>query len=520
MTTNEELSRSGNVGIIKRFFNRFRSKKTPQVEMNQETDIQIPTMGIDTNSKVPESIQSPVEIEPEIAIPVEEKKRSSVFIGETKDDQEIIIGFDLGTSCSKVIVRDPQRNIAYAVDFGENGHRQNTLLLPTQIYLNKNNTISLRKGDRRFSDIKLSLIDNPYDVILDDTTNIDIAIAYIGSAFRIIRAWFYDSLGDIYKNNNIIWQVNIGMPARDYSDPKLVNLLKYATLLGWEASQHNTDISIDLIHSLIDTMPEISKIPSDKLSIHPDYVAVIPEIIAAIVGYAKSRMRKDGMYFLMDVGASTVDVSMFNLFLNNNKEQIYSILWADIGRYGVLTHFKKQLKSLPAEAKDIIDSKLQIKDYIDPIPNISEFLPEKYYHYISNVDKESLTKLRILLSGVITKVKREQNPLSPEWNDGVPIFITGGGHEIEYYRNAIMHKFINLGSMNISRPHFVDIPLPDDLKMDNQAPSIIKRFSSAYGLSYREPDIGEIRDAGSIEAISKIEFVADYSDRYFSKEMM
>jgi len=518
MTADEELSRSGNVGIIKRFFSRFRSKKTPQISVNQETDIQIPTIEIDTKSKRPESIQSPVKIEPEIAIPVEEQESSS--IREAKDDQEIVIGFDLGTSCSKVIIRDPQRNISYAVDFGENGHHQNTLLLPTQIYLNKKNIFDLHNGEHKFSEIKLNLIDNPDDMVFNNLTNTDIAIAYLGIALKLVRSWFFSTLGNIYENNNIIWQINIGMPARDYSNTALVNLFKYVALLGWEISLIDSDVTHDSVQRLSENVQGIDQCESAGLSLHPDDVTAIPEIIAAIVGYAKSRMRKDGMYFLMDVGASTVDVSMFNLFLNNNKEQIYSILWADIGRYGVLAHFKKRLKSLPAKAKDIIDSKLQIKDCIDPIPDISEFLPEKYDHYISNVDKESLSNLRILLSSVIIKVKREQNPLAPEWNDGVPIFITGGGHEIEFYRNAIMHKFIDLELMNISRPHFVDIPLPDDLKMDNQAPSTIKRFSSAYGLSFREPDIGEIRDAGSIEAISKIEFVADYSDRYFSKEMM
>ena len=74
--------------------------------------------------------------------------------------------------------------------------------------------------------------------------------------------------------------------------------------------------------------------------------------------------------------------------------------------------------------------------------------------------------------------------------------------------------------MNIGQSYFVDLPDPSDLKIDHQAPSVIKRFSSAYGLSYRESDIGEIQDAGSIEAISKFEFKVDYSDRFLAKEMM
>ncbi|PIS30765.1 MAG: hypothetical protein COT43_00900, partial [Candidatus Marinimicrobia bacterium CG08_land_8_20_14_0_20_45_22] len=237
----------------------------------------------------------------------------------------------------------------------------------------------------------------------------------------------------------------------------------------------------------------------------------IPEIIAAVVGYAQSRMRRDGMFFLIDVGASTVDISMFNLFKKKEQDRVYRILWADIGGFGVLSRHLKRLKSLPDIEQERIQKLLQIKDCMDPIPDIFEYILSDEKPLISKADKEFQFDLNKLIAGVITKVKKDQNPRAQEWKQGVPIFITGGGYEIEYYRNTVMNKFIYLENTGISRPDFVEIPIPVDLKIDSQAPNIIRRFSSAYGLSFRVEEIGDIKGASSIEAISKIEKKISYS---------
>jgi len=522
------------MSILNRFWELFKSKheneeysnndETQKIEKESESVDKLKDTFIPEPELKDELIKSKNDnhIEQEI-IPedqIEERKPEEAEILD-KEDLEIVIGFDFGTSCLKVVLRDVPRDISYVVDFEEYGHKSNTLLLPTQIYLDKRNIFNLKKGKTRISeDIKINLIDKPYEKLLDDLTNVDIAIAYLGCAFRRIREWFEKSIGDIYKNNNIIWQINIGMPARDYSDSKLVELFRYVALLGWEMSIGTDEISVQQIHNVVTKVPNLNSKSANRLSIHPDDVYAIPEIIAAVIGYAKSRMRKNGMFFLMDIGASTVDISMFNLYKRDDEGIKYSILWAELGRFGVLSRFRLEIDSLSSEVRQDLINKLNLYHCVDPIPEIRPHLQKKDRYIIDEAELKITTDLRNLIGGVIKKVKIDRNPYDFAWKNGIPIFITGGGSEIEYYRNQLLNKFSELSNMNISRPKIVDLPNPRDLKISGQSMSVIKRFSSAYGLSYRESDIGTIIDAGSIEDISKEEIVVDYSGRYLSKDLM
>lgn len=518
------------MSILKRFLNLFKSRsKDGEVSGNSEPQeiiekTELIDISLDISKSEVEPKEEPVEIESseyekQKVLPKDQICESKIEISGEKEDLEIVIGFDFGTSCSKVVLRDVPRIISYAVDFGEYGHKNNTLLLPTLVCLNKKNEFDLKKGCIRFSDIKINLIDNPDGEITSEVTNVYIAIAYVGCAFRLIRNWFHDVKGKIYSDYDIIWQINIGIPARDYSNSKLVELFRYVALLGWEVSMGTESISIERIKYFTTQVPNINEAKATILSIHPEDIYAIPEIIAAIVGYAKSRMRKDGMYFLMDIGASTVDISMFNLF-SKNGEIKYSILWADLGRFGVLSQLKLRLNSLPEEIKSNIVNKLNLIHCVDPIPDIYPFLPKQYGDIIRKTDLQMSSKLRNLISNVIVKVKKDQNPNDSSWETGVPIFITGGGSEIDYYRELLLNRFSQLSNMNINTPKIVDLPDLEDLEIKDLAPDVIRRFSSAYGLSYRESDIGIIIDAGSIDAISKFEFVVDYSDRYIDKSLI
>jgi hypothetical protein len=496
------------MNLLKRFFDLFKSKSESEAYASKKILI-----GAGEGIK---PLDKSNVVEPSDVCIIQKPEQVHIV---KEEDIEIIIGFDFGTSCSKVILRDAQRNISYAVDFRKYGHKTNTYLLPTRLFLKKENTFDLQDGDILFRDIKINLIDCPSDIIMSDLTNTDVAIAYFCCAFKQIRKWFYDIKGDIYLKNNIIWQINVGIPARDYSDDKLVMLFRYVALLGWELSLDNDEVTISKIHQLISKVPDINNREEGLLSIHPEDIYAIPEIIAAIVGYAKSRMRKDGMYFLIDVGASTVDVSMFNLFKRDGEIK-YSILWAELGRYGVLSQLKARLNSLPSEVKDRVILKLNIDQCMDPLPDIFNYLSPDERRSIQDTDSIFTIELRNLIGRVVIKVKKDQNPNDSNWENGVPIFITGGGSEIEYFQNSILSKFSELSNMNIRYPNIIDLPNLDDLEISDQSLNVIKRFSSAYGLSYRESDIGTIIGAGSIEAISKYEFVVDFSDRYIDKDYM
>ncbi len=426
---------------------------------------------------------------------------------------EIVIGFDLGTSSSKIVIRDAQLKKAYAIDFGNLGYKKNTFLLPTKLHI-RDNSFTLLKQGKLINSIKTNLIDYHDKIVLEEITYTDSAIAYFALVFKNVREWFNNNLGKIYADKDIIWEINVGIPARDFNDEDLVERFEYVSLLGWELSFKKciTSNNVKLIRDRIPTFP---KQKSDLISIHPEYVNAFPEVIAGVIGYAKSRMRQNRMHLLVDIGASTVDVSMFNLFRNKYKETKYAILWADIDHLGAYNYFNESFSKLPSKIQNEIKENFDIKDCIKPWYLVLENYSDKLNDFNSKYQK----RIRKLIGNVVYKVKKEKNPNSPYWKKGVPFFITGGGREIEIYKTAIYNKFNDLSCMNISEPQIIEMPMPKELYPKNQSTSNIYRLNTAYGLSYRDLDIGEIRAARNIDNISKIEYNTDYSRKYISKEM-
>src|SRR4051812_38335642 len=79
-----------------------------------------------------------------------------------RDVCDVVVGFDFGTSCSKVILRTPFHNggRAFAVPFGEAGHDSCRYLLPSVLWVGPNGRISLTRidGGRLLRDVKFHLM--------------------------------------------------------------------------------------------------------------------------------------------------------------------------------------------------------------------------------------------------------------------------------------------------------------------------------------------------------------------------
>src|SRR5207237_728619 len=76
-------------------------------------------------------------------------------------EAEVVVGFDFGTSASKVVVQAPglPGNPAYAVDFGDVAHPSMRYLLPTRLSVAAGGSCTLRGQEpaRLVNDIKLEL---------------------------------------------------------------------------------------------------------------------------------------------------------------------------------------------------------------------------------------------------------------------------------------------------------------------------------------------------------------------------
>ena len=68
------------------------------------------------------------------------------------DERDIVIGFDLGTACSKIVLQDKQLKKAFSVPFDGLSYKANRYLLPTKLFVDAEGKLSLapigtRDGD-------------------------------------------------------------------------------------------------------------------------------------------------------------------------------------------------------------------------------------------------------------------------------------------------------------------------------------------------------------------------------------
>jgi len=450
--------------------------------------------------------------------------------GHHSDERDIVIGFDLGTACSKVTLQDKQLKRAFAVPFDGISYKANRYLLPTKLFVDPQGELSFLPVGTEVNDLKVRFVEDPEQVAFQEknrggiATAFDFLAAYIGLTLREVRKWFIEQKGLDYARSLISWELNLGIPSRDYEDDRLVKAMKTVALTGWnltlapfeEINLGSVKKARKIAEEQIDTMD----VREGTEQIHPDNVTVIPEIIAEVIGYSRSPMRRNGMYLLVDVGASTLDVSTFILTEEDNEDS-YPILFADIGRLGGYELHKKRVNKMVG----IIESKLcslsESCDGISPLPEREEYFPElteKDHAEFSNSDASFRKGCSLLLRRVVGMTKKKRNPRSAEWEKGLPVFLCGGGSQIPLYRDAIKDAFNALEPLGVRGFSFVPLPKPENLETDDIPPADFHRVSVSYGLSFSELDIGKIIPQKELDDIEELRPILELEDLFIDKD--
>ena len=234
-------------------------------------------------------------------------------------------------------------------------------------------------------------------------------------------------------------------------------------------------------------------------------------------------MRHDGMYLLVDIGASTLDVSMFTL-REQDYEDNYTILYAEVGEMGAFKLHQNRVN----EAKRLIERRLGklicTCDGISPIPEAGKYLSpsNEEYKKFKKFDWIFFCNCSILIRKVIGETKKHKNPLGDEWINGLPVFICGGGSKMEFYRKSIKYAEEGL-KKSIYRVALEEkkLPKPDNLETVDIPPRDYHRFAVSYGLSFSEVDIGRIVPQRKVPDLMMPEIVEKDIDKWFvDKDMV
>ena len=245
--------------------------------------------------------------------------------------------------------------------------------------------------------------------------------------------------------------------------------------------------------------------------IHEEAFGVFPEFVAQVVGYVKSPLCKPDLHMMVDVGAGTVDISIFNVHEIEEDEFILPIYAKDVKPYG--THFLMKHR----QSKALAGTKV-IWSEQDKIPSEAEFqqMMKISMPQLREIDNEFIKMIGTTMRELLKYTKEKRYPKSPRWQDGIPTFLCGGGGNVDVY-SEIVGRFEN--GNHSYKVRVEKLPQPKQLKAPQLPENSYDRLSVAYGLSYNAMDINLVIQANMIADVTIDPIVPDpYSGIFVSKE--
>ena len=415
-------------------------------------------------------------------------------------DRQITLGFDFGTSCVKCIIGDGTIKHAYAIPFLK-GVGINTYLLPSVLY-EESGMFSLQKKNISYNNLKLGFLENPQSQDMQI-----LMIAFMSLVIRQSISWFLHEYKTTYVNNKINWALSIGVPVPQGADDKLSRQYAHIARAAWYVAWNKIEVSKQEILIALKRSSTYNDYigpqhPDEEVEIH-----AIPEIAAQILGFIEGNSfdpNARNIYLMVDVGAGTVDSSLFHVKKVRDKSK-FSFYESKVGSFGVMNLHRKRLDwwkvalSKKGEmAKGLLESveenMLSTDSKIIPPKQLEDyFIPSKLTFTSDNYTPDH--KFRIALNSMIIQSYRSSfkncNPQVLKNNlYGIEAFLCGGGFKMPFYK--FIEKSIDKVA-NASYLHAIPKPLlrPSNFTADVHD-NDYNRLSVAYGLSFIRAEIANV----------------------------
>lgn len=428
--------------------------------------------------------------------------------------QQLVIGLDFGTAFTKVVIGE--QLVRYAVPFAPFLHKDNRYLLPSGLSVVGDTKVCLlgfaAGVDHWVDDLKMRLIQRDFSV----ESRVCCA-AFLTLVLRFVRAWFLEEQKDTYKDREIVWQVNIGLPTDSYHDQELEELYREITRVAWTVSVLPGPVSLGRIqHYFGKGESELSRLlprPFKHRLLNSQSINTFPEFAVQLVGYVRSPRREEGLHALVDVGAGTMDVTTFNVYKDEEGEDLFPIFARGVEPLGTRFLIQHRLAQNPPT------SDWNPSPFEDvPPDSVFETKLSLRRAALQELDRPFLNRVEKVILDKLNYTKKCRDPRSEHWKSGVPTFLCGGGARVDCFSGLF-------GQFEAASPPFKikanSLTVPEDLSAPEMPRGTYDRLSVAYGLSYDPDNIGRILRMEDIEDIPKGQSRTErYRDRYVDKDMV
>jgi hypothetical protein len=443
------------------------------------------------------------------------------------DEHEVTIGLDFGTSATKVVIGDSSLSKAFAVPFCE-ADGVSAYLLPTRVHERQTTTLSsgprqtftLDQGAVVHRDLKLGWLANP-----DSAPHRERVVAFLALVLKHARGWLFHAHASVYKPVNIVWRVAVGLPAASALNNRIADELRKLAYQAWSVSCVKSDVDLDLIRR---AATDISRLEADL------QVDVVPEIAAQIYGFVTSHTfdrAAPNRYLLVDIGAGTVDSSLFRVKPARGRKWEFEFYTAVVQPHGASNlhvhriNWWQGLLAATPEAKQVVDDLQRNKFATD----FEGSLPGSSGDYVEGVrvvepgeacadpDLEFLTKRVVKQVRGETVFRAWDAGLLPQAAlAGVPMFLCGGGSRMPLYQRIQEHLKPQHGYRWLHAERWL-LGFPDNLECEGKIDEDYDRLSVAYGLS--RLDIAKFSEAPPMPKLESPK-QDPWAGRYVDKDQM
>lgn len=402
------------------------------------------------------------------------ERGAKAFAATPNPDLEngFIVGFDFGTSSLKLALRQPYRageNVVVMqvpTELRSGGH---AYLWQTALWFDpaaRSFSLFPKPGLEVLEGFKTGIIGGQGDQRVRPDIGItrsETAIAFVALQVAHFLGWYAEERPLKETGGDRFLSINIGIPVAAQDDKKAYTTFRRIVAAAQKLVAKADRLTLSMVR-------EAHRDASDAL---PSGWEIIPELAAAIAGYAADPTSQSGSHVLIDVGASTLDIVAFNLL----RGKRIAVISADVELLGSA--------SLAVVCNN----------------NISEG------DFRSACDQQ--------FSGVFgeaCKQSRGSNGFSPVLRSrDVQLITTGGGCASPLHAQFIDHKNIPavLGSLAVVRPQ----PPASCTSGDSDR----SRLLLAYGLTR---DVQELLELKLPSQVPDIIFRHASAPTYVSKDMM
>ncbi len=416
--------------------------------------------------------------------------------------RRLVLGIDFGTAFTKACVRLGGR-WARAIEFQPHTEGVERYLLPGAFHCGDDRTCSLLDLDGLYTtNLKLPLL---HRTTISEASRTN-ALVFLGLVLRFSRGWILRELKEEIGDATIDWQVNVGLPANAWETDVLNSRYTDLARRAWLLSVQETPIRLDDALALLraEGKPE-RLLESHERGLNADAVNVAPEFAAQVAGYIRSPLRRRDLHLYVDVGAGTLDLTMFNVHEDRESGDILPVFAADVLPLGTHYLMKARLRHVPDQSW----SDLATVDTIEEALGRPEVTRDKIVAADSLIAKQVSHAVRQLL--LHTRNRRYRR--SPAWTSELPVLLAGGGRGIAAYRQF-------LDEVDITKLAEVPVPIPKEITTGSLGANEFGRIAVAYGLSYSIDDLGELRPESATSDDTPPQTIEDINDRYISKEQV